>query len=283
MRKWLLGVLPLIGCAALAAQTPATFVDSRPAGGSFGTQDEAISVVGFEEFLPPSSSAFQTDSVGGTRWSVGGDGPSGLYATFPTLPNGAILTQIAFFITDNDPVEAVIGKLCRSWVDDATGEGPGMDCPITLDSGGVATPGESVLSVSPNLPIVYCQDLDENGSADIVNQSLFAPFGPSPQPNAEAADPSDGSHLLLIGSGRIPLRRPRPSILKSAPGDGPASDRRPGSVTASSAGRGWSLCLLTVVSAKETMIKAEIEIGKDYALRDKRLPANPFQCGGAKS
>jgi hypothetical protein len=129
----------------------------------FGTQDEGITVIGYQDFLPTTSSVgYGSNEIIGTRWI---NGVRGLWAPI-TLPNGSLLTQLVAYIHDVSGADNVVVWLCRDWIHSASGASPGSDC-LRLQSAG--SPGDTYLQVFPNLPILYRQDVDGDGVYDVVS------------------------------------------------------------------------------------------------------------------
>jgi hypothetical protein len=144
---------------------------------NFGTQDQAITVIGYEEFFPISSFVgYASDANAGSRWVTGGD-VAGLHAPISMLPNGSLLGQIVFYVSDGAPNDDVRALLCRNWVDSASGDNPGRDCPIILTTSGM--PGDTYLEEFPDLPILYRQDVDGDGTTEVVHYTLVVETPPS--------------------------------------------------------------------------------------------------------
>jgi hypothetical protein len=131
----------------------------------FGTDDEGITVVGYQEFLP-----FQSDLTWGG--SAERHGVSTMYAPLNMLPNGSRITQITFYVRDDDPGSNFQGALCHSSVDSSTGQGLGSGCEPSINTSG--QPGETVVfeNYDPPLPILYRQA--SGNSANVVNYFLSA-------------------------------------------------------------------------------------------------------------
>jgi hypothetical protein len=144
---------------------------------NFGTQDQAITIIGFEEFFPTSSgAAYASDNNDGSRWVTGG-AVAGLVAPINMLPNGSLLEQAVFYVSDDAPNDNVRALLCRNWVDSASGDNPGQDCPIILTTSGM--PGDTYLEDFPDLPILYRQDVDGDGTTEVVHYRLAVETPPS--------------------------------------------------------------------------------------------------------
>ena len=132
----------------------------------FGTQDEGITIVGWQDFFPFASGL----SYGGSAERYGG---STMYAGLNTLPNGALVTQVAFYVRDDDLDFNFQGALCYSVVDSSDGQGNGSGCEPAI--GTVGQPGETIVfdNYDPPVPIFY-RRVNGDGSADVVNHFLQA-------------------------------------------------------------------------------------------------------------
>jgi S-layer homology domain len=138
----------------------------------FGTTDEGITVVGWQDFFPATSDVGYT---GGNEFERTTNG--NLYAGLNMLPNGVLLTQASYYVRDDDPSENIIAYLCWSFVHSASGQALDSTCETALSTNG--QPGETVLvrNYDPPLPILYGQDVDGDGNTDVVN--YFLSFGPT--------------------------------------------------------------------------------------------------------
>ncbi|MEX0879454.1 MAG: S-layer homology domain-containing protein [Thermoanaerobaculia bacterium] len=134
----------------------------------FGTQDEAVTVIGWANFFPAVNTGYDTDVLLGIRFET----QLSLFAPADVLPNGAVLEQIVFYFNDSSNAAAgdFSAKLCRTWVDSGTGANPGRDCPVSVSSNG--SPGDSYLEALPHLTILYRQDIDGDGVSEIVSHFL---------------------------------------------------------------------------------------------------------------
>lgn len=165
----------VLGMIIAPGGQPQTNPDERPAGiSNFGTSDEAITTLNGFAFRPAvSSTSYGGDAITG-RWVTGG--PDSLWSPLPEIPNGALLTQVAFYIHDTDPAADFTGRLCRHWNDSSDGLNPGSDCPVTVNSTGTGT---SVISSAPNLSINYRFNLDGDAAAEAVSYTLAGNWGTS--------------------------------------------------------------------------------------------------------
>jgi hypothetical protein len=142
--------------ALAAAQVPNAPED-------FGTEDESITMVSHREFFPRDpSDVYHGDDWG--RWS-----DSSLDAPINGLPNGVLLTQVAFYLTDESAVADFAGYLCFNRVDSLNPDVLLVSCQLgTVESSG--TPGRVVLAFAPNQRIQYRQG--DLGTADLYNYFL---------------------------------------------------------------------------------------------------------------
>lgn len=132
----------------------------------FGTQDEGITIVGFQEFFPFASNL-------GYAGNEERYGTSTMFAGINSLPNGALVTQVAFYVRDDDAASNFQGAFCRRYVDSNTGEGHGSGCETSIVT--TNQPGETIVfaNYNPPLPVLYRQ-AHGDGSADVVNYFLQA-------------------------------------------------------------------------------------------------------------
>jgi S-layer family protein len=158
LRKLSLLLVSLFFLPALAAGQAAVDV--------FGTDDEGITIVGWQDFFP-----FQGDlNYGGAGERYGS---STMYAGLNMLPNGALITQVTFYVRDDDAGSNFQGALCYSLVDSSDGQGNGTGCEPSIATSG--QPGEDVVfaNYDPPLPVYY-RRVNGDGSADVVNHFLQA-------------------------------------------------------------------------------------------------------------
>jgi hypothetical protein len=87
----------------------------------FGIQDEGITIVGYQEFFPIYSSCGY--SAGDERWCDGQ-----MKAGINMIPNGALVTQVVFYVRDDDSLMNFIGWLCWSSVHSSSGQALLADC-----------------------------------------------------------------------------------------------------------------------------------------------------------
>lgn len=169
------------GLALSIAGSPAgqTNPDQRPSGPlSFGTADEAITTISGLAFRPESSlTTYSGDALSG-RWVTGG--PNTLRTPVTEIPNGALLTQVTFYIEDSDAGTNFTGAFCRHWIDSATGANPGTDCPVIVQS---TDTGQAFLIGNLNLLISYRFDVAGSPAPETVSYTLAGNWGTSTTPN----------------------------------------------------------------------------------------------------
>jgi hypothetical protein len=145
---------------------------STPAPSSFGISDEAITTLSGFAFKPANSATQYTGDVTTGRWPTTAGGV--LMAPLPEIPNGALLTEVAFHIQDNDGSADFIGSLCRHWTNSSTGANPSSNCPVSIASSGT---GQTRISAAPNLTINYRFNIDGSGDVDVVSYTLAGNWG----------------------------------------------------------------------------------------------------------
>ena len=140
---------------------PLFFVVSLAAGqeavDDFGTDDQGITIVGWQDFFP-----FQGDlNYGGIAERYAG---GTMYAGLNMLPNGALITQVVFYVRDDNPGSTFQGALCYSVVDSNDGQGNGTGCEPSIDT--IGQPGETAVlaNYDPPLPVYY-RRVNGDGSA----------------------------------------------------------------------------------------------------------------------
>jgi hypothetical protein len=158
--RW--AIVPLL-CAVLGG------VASGQQAAEFGVGDESVTTYGYAAFQPSDSSAsFFSNETDGLRAAT-----SPLIAPLAGIPNGAIITQVAFYYQDVSGPAEFHGELCRSWIHSSAGDTSGHDCPVSVVSAG--TPGNSVLAESPvGLELHDQVDIDNDGILDSVQYYLKA-------------------------------------------------------------------------------------------------------------
>lgn len=139
----------------------------------FGIQESIITVPAFA-FLPRDTVTTFAGDVAAGRWVTGGGRV--LYAPLPSIPNGADVTQIVFYIDDSDPSADFNGRLCRHWTESGTGLNPGADCPVNITSTGT---GSRLIQSDMSPALTYRFDVNGNGVIDNVSYSLSGGWGTS--------------------------------------------------------------------------------------------------------
>ena len=189
--------------AGLAAQSPT----AAPRSG-YGTDDLQVLTLLHVAFLPTSSTQTYLSFCCATdSWRRPTANQASFFAPLHSglVPNGARIERIDFFVRD---VSADLDvdmdlRLCRSWID-PDGTASAGDCSIGGTTSGA--PGDTVVTVQPDLTIGYDGDADGDGSPEIVFYTLVVAFGT----NANA----DYSSNLRFRGARILYRRqvsPSPS------------------------------------------------------------------------
>ena len=177
MRKSFTALSSVCLVIVLGGSPAAQGVDDRPVPtSSFGTSDEAISTVSGLGFRPAESGTSINSDLSTGRWITAGTDL--LIAAVTEIPNGALLTQVAFYVQDTDASAEFTGRLCRNWVDSLTGGSPGSDCPVVVQT--VGTPGSTVLFSTPNplnLFVSYRFNVDGSGGVDSVSYTLDGSWG----------------------------------------------------------------------------------------------------------
>ena len=145
---------------------------SRKSG--FGPDQHVVNIP-FTEFFPIGSIATYA-TMNGARWPT--DVYPVLEATIDAglVPNGADLQQVAFYIADNNPGIDLdfVAYTCRDWVH-SNGSNPEADCTVAVRSSGA--PGDTVLTIDPNISVLYRGDVDSDGTRDVVSYTVRAIFG----------------------------------------------------------------------------------------------------------
>jgi hypothetical protein len=142
-------------CVAARAQEP-----SVP--GTFGTTDDAITVIGHHEFFPEDSG----DGWGTVQQGRRSDAP--LYASLHDLPNGAAATEIVLYAVDNNPAEDLVLSTCLQYVDALNGTPGVLSCnPAGSTSG---SPGSTTIVVDvTGSTIRYQQDIGGDSSYEVLH------------------------------------------------------------------------------------------------------------------
>jgi len=194
MRGALLTIGVLVGvitvCGTVAAQDGPTgsgsIADAIPAAGwmgadgddafaipnGFGIQDSDISVIPWHSFFPLSSSGGYTDGPGGPhdRYSPGA---SYMYAaiTRGDVPNGAVITQIMFYVKDSNASIDFVGGYCQWWAE--SGTGGNYDAACTYGAVTSGSPGDTWCAITPGLTMKRRYDIEPDGDIDVVGWTLI--------------------------------------------------------------------------------------------------------------
>jgi hypothetical protein len=146
---------------------------------AFGVAGIDIYTVSWADFRPHDSSVGYTSDTGvgtgGFRWTTAGT--EFLHHGVEGIPNGAVLTQVNWYIRDTNVASNFTGFLCRYWRDSgasATGGGGDAsgDCISTVSSNtsaGDAGPFENLTHT-----IQRRHDADVDGTIEVVNYVLFS-------------------------------------------------------------------------------------------------------------
>ena len=146
---------------------------------SFGVDDLQVVTLSHLAFLPGSSAAtyFSTCCTQDSHRHPT-SGHNTFYAPIDAslIPNGSRIEEINFYVEDSTAAADAEfgGYLCRNWthLDGTAQEG---ECPFTAATTG--SPGDTVVTVTPNLTVEYESDVDNDGTADSVRYVLAARFG----------------------------------------------------------------------------------------------------------
>ena len=159
-----MAALPRLSLLFVSLLFVAGLAPGQSAADDFGTQDEGIAIVGYQDFFP-FQSGLPYDGISERH------GASTMQATLNTLPNGALITQVAFYVRDDDPGTNFQGALCHAFVDSSDGQGTGTGCEPSIDTAG--QPGETIVFANYNPPIpIFYRRVNGDGSADVVNHFL---------------------------------------------------------------------------------------------------------------
>jgi hypothetical protein len=170
----------------------------------FGISDQDIATVGWSEFLPEVSatySSFTNVGTGGYRWTTAGS--QFMTATLPSgIPNGAQITQVAWYAFDSSAADNFTGFLVRYWRESNLGGSPSGDILGSASTAG--TPGDTAFALPVPLHTVLRRG-DADGvpaTTEVVNYVLYA-----------HTPPLDGT--VRVGQVRVLWRRqvsPPPAV-----------------------------------------------------------------------
>jgi len=137
----------------------------------FGVQDEDIYTVSWSDLRPHSSAVGYTSDTGtvtgGYRWTT--SGADFLNHGVEGIDNGAVITQVAWYVLDNHAANNFTGYLCRYWRDSNFGGNPGGDCISTVSSAG--SPG--VTAIADNITHTVRRRTPMAATPQVINYVLF--------------------------------------------------------------------------------------------------------------
>lgn len=168
----------------------------------FGISDTEIETVSWAEFYPNVGGPFSSDVVaanGGYRWTTGAN--TFMCAPLPSsIPNGALITEISWYVRDTNGADNFTGSLARYWRDSPSGLDPGGAVFSAVSSSG--SPGDDFLGDAINHTVQRRANVDADPAIEVVNYVLFA-----------NTPPGDGT--VRLGMVRIVWRRqvsPAPAL-----------------------------------------------------------------------
>jgi S-layer family protein len=160
--------LPGIFALSVALSTTSAGAQAPDGPDNFGTQDDAILVVGFMDFDDGGQS--QSSSSSALRWSTSG---GELIASVNGLPNGALVTQIGYNFHDSSQGEDLTFSFCENYINvDGTLNEFARRCYIPMTTGGAA--GDGALFQSPDWTIQYRRDVGNDGDLELVQYVIRA-------------------------------------------------------------------------------------------------------------
>lgn len=186
----------LLAASSLVGQTASV----SPRSG-YGTDDLQVITLSHMAFLPLNSAAtYFSVCCANDSYRHPTSGASGFFAPLDAslIPNGARIEQIDFYVRDSTAAANADmgGYLCRSWTD-LDGADRSGDCSVNAATSG--SPGDTVITLTPNFEVLYNTDVDNDGATEAVNYVLSAQFGLNGQP--------DYSTNLRLRGARILFRR----------------------------------------------------------------------------
>jgi hypothetical protein len=197
-----------VAVAAVALSATLSGQDGFEPRSGYGTDDLQILTLSHVAFLPTNSAQTYLSFCCATdSYRRPTAGFSSFFAPLHSgmIPNGARIERIDVYLRDisaDADVDFDV-RLCRSWTD-PDGTAPAGDCSI----GGTTTgaPGDTVLTILPDLPVRYDGDADNDGTPEVVNYVLVVVFGTN--------NVQDFSSNLRLRGARVLYRRqvtPAPS------------------------------------------------------------------------
>ncbi|MEX0878886.1 MAG: S-layer homology domain-containing protein [Thermoanaerobaculia bacterium] len=192
-RKWFIAVAGLVGIQTLVALGADGPGGRRPAAPSapggpdanlpsvpsvFGTSGIDIYTVGWADLLPASSAVGYASNEGavsgGYRWTTSNS--AFLSTGLEGIPNGAIITQIVWYVNDANAASDFTGYLVRYWRESNFGGSPGGDILSTLSTTG--TPGDTITFEGLSHTVLRRADVTGDTLPDVINYVLFAETPP---------------------------------------------------------------------------------------------------------
>ena len=161
----------LASVSSVAGQASTTFASG------FGTDDLQVVTLNHYAFRPSNSAqTYEASCCGGDFYVHPTGGSAVFYAPLHAglIPNGALLERVDFFVRDSTASSDIRGYLCRTWLE-MDGSDRGSECAVSGATSG--TPGDTVIPIEPDLPVLYETDADGDGDTDSVSYVLVAQFG----------------------------------------------------------------------------------------------------------
>jgi S-layer homology domain len=141
----------------------------------FGTSGLDIYTVSWSDFHPNNSASGYASSIAlGYRWTTSGS--QYMSHGLEGIPNGALVTQILWYFSDNNATSDFSGYLSRFWRESDAGGSPGGDTLSLVTSSG--TPGDSVIFENLSYTLLRRFDVNSDGSQQVVNYVLFTSTPP---------------------------------------------------------------------------------------------------------
>jgi hypothetical protein len=158
---------------AFSLDVPVAVAQDRPIEpNDFGTENVGVTVLPWTDFRPPGSPA-DYDTLAGHGVSP----PSTLGQVFVAslnrglIPNGALIREIRFYVEDSEASGDVQCLLIWEAVDADTGQDPKYDYVLVGTTSG--TPGPTTVGSFPNRQFLQRQDIDGDGTLEMVSYYLF--------------------------------------------------------------------------------------------------------------
>ncbi len=143
-----------------------------PPPATFGTTDDAITVIGNHEFFPENS------ADGWATYQQGRRSDAPLFASLHALPNGAAATEIVLYAVDNNPADNLALSICLQYVDALDGTAGILSCQPAGSTSG--SPGATTITVDvTGSTIRYQQDLGQDFSYEVLHHYLRVDASPN--------------------------------------------------------------------------------------------------------